>query len=129
MARKVCASRTWSALRQDDDFAVEVAGLAGVQRRCGLRQWVGTPDGHVEAPLFDERSDLAQSGTEFASRSADMDLDAGEGSVEGDEGQDTFGASCQRDRQRDFTAAGGVKDGVDPRRSDRADAVEKPVTV
>jgi hypothetical protein len=56
--------------------------------------------------MLDEGGDLLQCGTQFASGSADMDLDAGGCGVEGDEGQDAFGASCELDRQRDFTAAG-----------------------
>jgi hypothetical protein len=56
-------------------------------------------------------------------------LDGRRGGIDGDEGDYAFGATCKHDRQRDFAAAGGVEDGVDPPRCDRADAVEKPVAI
>jgi len=39
-------------------------------------------------------------------------LDGRRGGIDGDEGEDAFGATCKHDRQRDFAAAGGVEDGV-----------------
>jgi hypothetical protein len=42
-------------------------------------------------------------------------LDGRRGGIDGDEGEDAFGATCKHVRQRDFAAAEGVEDGVDPR--------------